>query len=134
VRLGFVAAEAALLARLADYLGPWAVSGPAQQIGCAALADRQWQADMRAQLAQSGARLQRMLAAHGVQSSGTALFQWWAEPQPEHFHEHMATHGIWVRLFANAARGIRLGLPQHERDWQRLSEALAAWYNREQAA
>jgi cobalamin biosynthesis protein CobC len=127
LRLGFVAAEETLLHDLADFIGPWSVSGPAQDIGAAALCDRAWQASMRAQLLRSGERLQQLLASHAIRSSGTALFQWWPESQAEACHRHMAEHGIWVRLFTDKARGIRLGLPPDEAGWQRLQHALDAW-------
>jgi cobalamin biosynthetic protein CobC len=127
VRLGFVAAHEALLLELADALGPWMVSGPAQQIGKAALADHAWQDAMRRQLLDSGARLQSLLAAHGIRSGGSALYQWWPEPRAEAFLLHMAQRGIWVRLFTKGALGIRLGLPRHEEGWHRLEQALAAW-------
>jgi cobalamin biosynthesis protein CobC len=127
LRLGFVAAEAPLLAALADLLGPWTVSGPAQQVALAALRDAAWQQATQARLARDGARLRGLLAAHGIQASGTPLFHWWAEERPEEFHDHMARHAIWVRLFRQAARGIRLGLPARERDWDRIERALQEW-------
>ncbi|MRV76782.1 threonine-phosphate decarboxylase [Duganella sp. FT92W] len=127
LRLGFVAAPLPLLQQLEAMLGPWAVSGPAQQVALAALCDTPWQGSMREQLARDGARLQALLARYGIASSGTALFQWWAEPRAEAFHEHMAQRGIWVRLFPRAARGIRLGLPPDEAGWRRLEQALQLW-------
>lgn len=127
LRLGFVAARPELLQQLAEALGPWSVSRPAQEIGCAALSDRAWQEIMRAQLLQGGKRLESLLAASGIASSGCALFQWWPENAPEAFHHHMAQRGIWVRLFREKARGIRLGLPLHEHGWQRLEQALSEW-------
>jgi cobalamin biosynthetic protein CobC len=127
LRLGFVAAHPGLLLQLGDLLGPWAVSGPAQQIALAALRDRGWQTIMRGQLHASGKRLRRLLDEHGIHSSGTALFQWWPETHAEQFWQHMAEAGIWVRLFPHAARGIRLGLPPDEKGWERLSRALTEW-------
>jgi len=127
LRLGFVAAQPQLLSALADLLGPWTVSGPAQQVALAALSDTAWQAAMRARLLQEGARLRQLLAAHGIASAGTALFQWWPEPRAEQFWRHMAQHGVWVRLFRHAAHGIRLGLPPDEPAWLRLQQALTAW-------
>jgi cobalamin biosynthetic protein CobC len=41
----------------------------------------------------------------------------------------MAQRGIWVRLFREAARGIRLGLPVDEAGWLRLERALLDWEN-----
>lgn len=130
LRLGFVAAHDDILGPLADMLGPWAVSGPAQQVARAALEDRSWQRNTQQQLQAAGSRLRGLLAGHGIASSGTALFQWWPEPRAEDFHDHMARRGIWVRLFREAARGIRLGLPPDEAGWQRLEQALNEWSNR----
>ena len=130
LRLGFVAAEAPLLAALADLLGPWTVSGPAQQVALAALRDTAWQQATQERLARDCARLRGLLAACGIKASGTPLFHWWAEQRPEEFHEHMARHAIWVRLFHEAARGIRLGLPAREPDWDRIEHALQEWKHR----
>lgn len=130
IRLGFVAAEAALLRQLADVLGPWTISGPAQQIATAALRDHDWQSATLAGLGAAGARLHTMLAEAGIAASGTPLFQWWPEPRAEYFWRHMAERGIWVRLFTHAARGIRLGLPPDEAAWQRLYTALQEWTQR----
>jgi len=127
VRLGFVAAEAGLLQRLDAELGPWQVSGPAQQVGKAALRDSAWQANTRASLQANGERLHALLARHGIASAGTSLFRWWPEEAPEAFHEHMARRGIWVRLFRDGPRGIRLGLPPDETAWSRLAGALDDW-------
>lgn len=130
LRLGFVAAHADLLQQLADVLGPWTVSGPAQQIGTAALSDTVWQQAMHKQLQQSGTRLQQLLAAHGKQAAGTALFQYWQDAHPVQFAEQMAQHGIWIRIFSH---GVRLGLPADEAGWQRLQQALqqASQHNQE---
>lgn len=129
LRLGFVAAQPALLSRLQDALGPWCVSGPAQQIGCTALRDTAWQQTTRKQLARSGTRLRDLLATHAINASGTALFQWWWRPcaQAVAIQQHMASHGLWVRLFTGGAGGIRIGLPPDEPGWRRLADALATW-------
>ncbi len=126
-RVGFVGAEAGLLARLADALGPWTVSGPAQAICKAALADRVWQIQARDRLDADALRLRTLLTAHGIAAQGCSLFQWWPEQHPEAFWEHMARRGIWVRLFRKSARGIRLGLPANEAAWRRLETALHEW-------
>ncbi|HYC42571.1 MAG TPA: threonine-phosphate decarboxylase CobD [Noviherbaspirillum sp.] len=127
LRLGFVAAEPAVLSRIAAWIGPWSVSTPAQIIGRTALEDRAWQDGARNRLLQNGTRLQGMLADAGIHAAGTALYRWWPEPLAEAFHVHMAERGIWVRLFPDKGRGIRLGLPPDEYAWQRLQEALGAW-------
>ncbi|WP_426211941.1 threonine-phosphate decarboxylase CobD [Massilia sp. TWP1-3-3] len=126
-RVGFVAAQPALLDKLADMLGPWTISGPAQQVAMAALADTAWQGHTLQQLTAAGLRLRLLLAQHGIASQGTALFQWWPEPQAQAFWRHMAERGIWVRLFEQGARGIRLGLPPDESAWRLLDAALNEW-------
>lgn len=127
LRLGFVAAEQELLRDLADLLGPWAVSGPAQAIALAALQDEAWQHGTQAKLQASSERMRRLLASHGIEATGTPLFHWWPEPRPESFHAHLASQGIWCRLFTNGARGVRLGLPADEAAWARLARALHEW-------
>jgi cobalamin biosynthetic protein CobC len=127
LRLGFVGAEARLLDALQDLLGPWSVSGPAQEIAIAALRDTGWQQATQARLAHDGARMRALLADAGIDAHGTPLLHWWPEARPEDFHEHMARRAIWVRLFTRAARGIRVGLPAHEAHWRRIEHALREW-------
>lgn len=130
LRLGFVAADERVLRELADLLGPWTISGPAQEIALTALTDTHWQLGTRARLRQSGYRISRLLLEHGIASAGTPLFRWWPEAQPEAFHAHMAARGIWCRLFRDAARGIRVGLPAGETEWRRFEQALHEWSKR----
>lgn len=127
LRLGFVAAHPSLLTQLEDALGPWTVSEPAQRIGCAALLDSTWQEETRVRLLSSGRRLHRLLDIHGIQATGSALYQWWPTGNANTFWQHMAERGILARLFTQAARGIRLGLPADEAGWQRLEQALQQW-------
>ena len=127
LRLGFVGAHPALLAELADLLGPWSVSGPAQTVARAALEDRAWQDRTQTRLLLAGEHMRALLGAHGIAASGTPLFHWWPHARPEAFHEHLARQGIWCRLFHQAARGIRLGLPANDDEWRRLARALENW-------
>ena len=127
LRLGFVAAHERLLTQLADLLGPWTISGPAQEVALQALRDTRWQHATQASLAAGGERLSQLLLKYDIASSGTPLFRWWPQVRPEAFHEHMASRGIWCRLFREAARGVRVGLPAIEPEWQRLEQALHEW-------
>ena len=134
IRLGFVAADSELLQHLAAMLGPWTVSGPAQQIATAALLDRMWQAAMRQHLQQDGLRLRSLLLHHGLNSSGTDLFQWSSHldlnGHTEVLWYFMAERGIWLRWFAEAPyrpHGLRFGLPGSEAGWQLLDNALTEW-------
>ncbi len=127
LRLGFVGAHPALLDELADVLGPWAVSGPAQTVALAALRDTAWQELTQVRLQTAGERMRALLRLHGIGAHGTPLFHWWPAARPEEFHAHLASRGIWCRLFTQAARGIRLGLPAIDDEWQRLARALEEW-------
>jgi cobalamin biosynthetic protein CobC len=128
LRLGFVAAHAALLDALADRLGPWMVSGPAQQVALAALRDAGWQRVAQARLAHDGARMRTLLAQHGIAASGTPLFHWWRDERAGTFQDHMARRAIWTRLFHDGA--IRVGLPGNEAHWHRIEHALREWTER----
>lgn len=134
IRLGFVAACDALLERLANYLGPWTISGPAQQIAVSALLDTSWQQHQRLLLQREGEHLRRLLMQQNWHCSGTDLFQWISDSQLQqqsqalcHF---MAERGIWLRWFepgAHRPHGVRFGLPANEAGWQRLQLACNEW-------
>lgn len=126
VRLGFLLGGAADLNALAEMAGPWAVSGPALEIGAAALADRHWAAQTTRRLGDDAARLDALAARAGWSLvGGTALFRTYATQDAEQAQETLARHHIWSRCFAHDAGWIRLGLPDGA-DWPRVAAALAA--------
>lgn len=127
IRLGFVLAEAALLERLHERLGPWTVSGPARVLGRQALGTVSGTArEQRAgRLQAAGRRLAELLHMQGLSpAGGTALFQWVRTPEAERLHDFLARRGILVRRFT-APASLRFGLPADETGWQRLARALA---------
>lgn len=125
-RLGFVCAHPTLIARLAEELGPWAVSGPARHAARAALADLEWHETMRKRLRAAASRLAALLAAHGLApQGGTALFQWVPTTLAGPWHEALARRGILTRLFRDPS-ALRFGLPGDEPAWERLAATLAA--------
>ena len=127
-RVGFVAADRALLHALRDELGPWSVAGPAQFAAIAALQDRDWQAQTRAALIASGRRLHALLACAGIPAQGTALFQWWRHEHAAELHRALAQQAILTRRIQDGDRGgVRIGLPRDEADWRRLEQALVLW-------
>ena len=126
-RVGFALAADAILAPLAEAIGPWAVAHPSRHAARAALADGAWQAAQRARLQRDGARLHGLLAAAGLgESSGTALFRYLARDDARQLHEFFARQGILLRHFAQPA-AVRVGLPACEADWQRLAAAIGQW-------
>jgi cobalamin biosynthesis protein CobC len=122
-RGGFVFAPAELRARLAEHLGPWAVSGPARHALRVALSDRAWQEATRARLADGAAQLAALLSSRGFQPQGTALFQRVLTPHAELLAERLAEQGVLVRRFTEPA-ALRFGLPANESGLTRLAAAL----------
>lgn len=125
-RLGFAFAEPALLRGLAELLGPWAVSGPTRWVARHALADTRLQEERRQALARDGVRLATLLREHGLEATGTALFQWLPHLQAGELYEHLARRGILVRRF-DSPPSLRFGLPADEAGWSRLRQALGEW-------
>jgi len=124
-RIGFAFASTDLLRAMQDEIGPWTVSGPAQFVASAALADHAWQARTRAALTKAGQQLNALLARAGVAAQGTALFQWWQDEQAGELHRELARQAVLTRWFGNAGPGgIRFGLPGIEEEWRRLEQSL----------
>ncbi len=124
-RAGFVCAQPALLAPLHGVLGPWTVNAPARWVATTALSDRAWQDAAQQRLATDGARLQALLARHGLRpTGGCALFQWVPTPGAQDLHEALARQGILTRLFIESS-SLRFGLPGDEIAWARLDAALS---------
>jgi cobalamin biosynthetic protein CobC len=122
-RVGFVLSGHSLLQRLADWLGPWTISGPSRVLARAALSDRQWQEATRLRLQRDSRRLAELLARCGLNPSGGCdLFQWVREPRAREIHERFAREGILTRLFS-AVPSLRFGLPATGQEWSRLEEA-----------
>lgn len=124
-RLGFVFATPDLLGKMAEALGPWAVSGPAREAGRLALADTAWQAATRPRLAAAGRRLGELIAPLGPVTA-TPLFAAVSSAQAAELHEFLARRGILCRRFEQQPI-LRFGLPGPEAHWQRLAAALADW-------
>lgn len=124
LRLGFAIAHPDTIDRLADMIGPWAVSGPALRIGAAALQDHAWATATRARLAKDTERMDTLITAQGAQvAGGTPLFRLYEVPDAKALQAQLARHHIWTRIFPYSATLIRLGLPAPE-GWARLGAAL----------
>ena len=125
LRLGFAICLPETAIKLEHALGPWAVSGPALQIGTRALEDVTWAAQTRARLERDAARLDRMLAQSGLTVvGGTSLFRLAEGQKARALHEALAHSRIWTRVFPYRADWLRLGIPGPADDWQRLANAL----------
>lgn len=126
VRLGFAVGAADEIARVRGWLGPWAVAGPALEIGFRALGDPAWQDGARARIGQDCTRLKSVLEESGFTVLGSAgLFVLASHAQAGHVAEALAAQGIVVRVFAQQPTWLRFGLPAPEQ-FARVAAALAS--------
>lgn len=124
LRLGFAIAAPQLAHRLAGTLGPWAVSGPALEIGALALADRAWAEDVRIRLRTSASELDCLLLEADLEVlGGTSLFRLAKSERAPQIFRRLGAAGILVRRFAEQPHWLRLGIPGAE-DWDRLRSAV----------
>lgn len=121
-RLGFAICNDAMAKRLVDLLGPWAVSGPAIEVGARAFRDVAWAEATRARLAVDAARLDALVGWKLV--GGTNLFRTYAVPDAAAMQDKLAQGHVWSRIFPYSTTWIRLGLPHPDR-WDQLRAALA---------
>jgi cobalamin biosynthetic protein CobC len=128
VRLGFAIAATDIAERINGEFGPWSVSGPALEYGIGALGDVAWQDAARRHLSGLAARLDTLLALHGIAvDGGTSLFRHVTHPGAATIFGALGSSGILVRNFADRPHALRFGLPGNEGEWQRLEATLAAW-------
>lgn len=124
LRLGFALGAPELLARLAQRAGPWSVSGPAIQIGTAALADNAWHADTVVWLSEAALHLDQIVTPHWPLVGGTHLFRLYDTPDATAARDRLAGAGIWSRIFPWQPRWLRLGIPGSREEFDRVAAAL----------
>lgn len=125
LRLGFAAGAPRLIQALARQLGPWAVSGPAIEIGRRALNDRDWIEATRARLASARQELDAVLQATGMTVvGGTDLFRLVETLDAQQIYRRLGQLGIFVRRFDHHPDWLRLGLPGSGAALHRLATAL----------
>ncbi|MGX9351994.1 threonine-phosphate decarboxylase CobD [Shimia sp. W99] len=124
MRLGFAIGDPALIARLNDLSGPWAVSGPALVTGTAALQDTGWAEATRTRLSEDASRLDTLLTEAGAQlAGGTPLFRLYDVDDAVAWQNKLARAHVWSRIFPYSRTFLRLGLPAPDR-WAQLEDAL----------
>ncbi|WP_230533653.1 threonine-phosphate decarboxylase CobD [Microvirga roseola] len=128
VRLGFSISNQGFAGRLRAMLGPWAVSGPAIEVGRRALLDHDWLASTRQARAADARRLDALLAVFSASPPrGTILYRLAESSQAPVLFSHLGQRGIWARRFAHDPRLLRFGLPGSEAAWLRLEQALTTY-------
>lgn len=125
LRLGFAVTDPAFAGRIAEALGPWAVSGPALEIGRVALSDRAWREAAAGARGADADRLDRMILRGGGRPiGGTCLFRTAAFEDGPDLFRRLGEAGISVRRFAERPAELRFGLPATKEEWCRLSRVL----------
>tara|TARA_R110002072_G_scaffold92181_1_gene205257 strand:+ start:806 stop:1846 length:1041 start_codon:yes stop_codon:yes gene_type:complete len=128
LRLGFALTAPRMVRRLEVDMGPWAVSGPAQEIGARALADHAWAAAERTRLTGHMTRLRDFLTGAGLGIvGGTDLFVLADRADAPALYDHLGGAGILVRRFRANPHWLRFGLPGPEEHWGRLERALTVF-------
>ncbi|ANL34669.1 threonine-phosphate decarboxylase [Rhizobium phaseoli] len=123
LRLGFAIARQDVLARFEDWLGPWAVSGPALSLAASLL--RSDVTAIRRCLDDRSAALQAALGTAGLRiKGGTALFTLVADRRASDIYTHLCRHHILVRKFDYAPDWLRFGLTPDPAADNRLGAAL----------
>ncbi len=126
LRLGFAFGPAGLMAALDAAFGPWAVAGPALEIGRTALADAAWTAAMRARLAATARALDTALADAGLELlGGTDLYRLAGARDATALADRLGSRHILVRRFADRPDRLRFGLPPDDRAAARLAAVLS---------
>ncbi|HEX8046278.1 threonine-phosphate decarboxylase CobD [Rhizobium sp.] len=123
LRLGFVIAEASILARFEDWLGPWAVSGPALSLA-ASLMDGDTTAICNRILDRRAALDAVLHRAKLNIVGGTGLFALVADERASDIYSYLCHHHILVRKFDYAPNWLRFGLAPDEEGDRRLAGVL----------
>ena len=123
LRLGFAIAPREIAARIRANLGPWAISGPAIDIGMHALADADWLAETSVRLQSDVKRLDQLLLTLGLEPlGGSALFRLAKSVNASSAFNALAENGILVRAFRDKPNWLRFGIPGTEARWSLLQE------------
>ncbi|MGM4910780.1 threonine-phosphate decarboxylase CobD [Rhizobium sp. 768_B6_N1_8] len=126
LRLGFAIARGDILVRFEDWLGPWAVSGPALSMASSLL-----NSDVSAiagSIAERQAGLHAVLAGAGLAiAGGTPLFTLVADAKAGDIYTTLCRHHILVRRFDYAPDWLRIGLAPDAAADGRLAAALRSF-------
>lgn len=125
LRLGFVLAPPAIVARYRALLGDWPIDATALAIGTLAYRDGTWIATTRATLARRATALDTLLRAHGLVPVGASpLFRLVAYPDAAALFERLGRAHILVRPFEDAPHWLRFGVPADPQALDRLDRVL----------
>lgn len=124
LRLGFAFGTEALVSKMVEEAGPWAVNGPALALGAEALRDRDWRDAATARLLAGASRLDGLAREAGwAVLGGTTQFRLYDVGDAASAQARLAERQIWTRAFEAHPRWLRLGIPG-EGEWTRVAAAL----------
>ena len=123
LRLGFVIAAEPVLSAFQEWLGPWAVSGPALVVA-AKLMGWDTQAVQSLILSRSEALAAVLRQAGLTIIGGTPLFTLVDHARAADLHAHLCRQRILTRKFAYAPSWLRIGLAPDAAGDTRLADAL----------
>ncbi len=124
LRLGFVIAADHILSSFREWLGPWAVSGPALVIAADLM--RRDTSVIRVAIAHRKRGLDTVLERAGLSIlGGTPLFTLAEHPRALELHVALCRRHVLTRRFDYAPRWLRLGLAPDTAGDERLARALA---------
>ena len=121
VRLGFAICNSDLASRISRMIGPWAVSGPALEIGRIAMSDADWILKSRDWIKKTSLMQQELLAGCGMEITGNAgLFIEARHPEASKIYERLMRAHILLRPFEQRPDRLRFGLCAGEQSLNRL--------------
>jgi cobalamin biosynthesis protein CobC len=126
LRLGFAVSSPEVCTQLRSAMGPWAVAGPAIEIGRRAFADAEWLAKAVRRLGHDADRLDGLLQAVGFDIiGGTPLFRLARHRGAAAVFAQLCGAGILTRPFRARPQWLRFGIPHSPTQWERLQAALS---------
>ena len=128
IRVGFAIGGKEIIAKLADDIGPWPISQPAIDIALTALSDHEWQISHSKRLYELSSKLVEILAGAGFTIvAQQPLFVTIQDESIYEFHDHLARHGFWTRIYQNYPSMMRLGLISQQTGLSRFASVVSRW-------
>jgi len=128
LRVGFAIGGVSRIQNLADVIGPWPISGPAQDIACQALRDDAWRKAHQNKLIKMAQEMHDLLQDVGLRCiAHTPLFITISHPKAYELHHYLAERGFWTRIYQNDKTMMRLGLLADRSAFDKLAKHLHQW-------
>ena len=130
LRLGFAICARATAEKLRSLIGPWAVSGPALEIGTDAFRNSEWILQAVSRLQIDSESLAKVLENNGFVVEGVnPLFVSTKLGRSQDMFEFLAAKHVLVRPFPDREGYLRFGLCKNSGELERLEKALRAFSN-----